>query len=104
MTDPEGVAASLNEYIAGNLEQSIPQSGVYPFSFVEPQLNSFVCLDVYPLEIKLIIKAFNSKNCHLYAIPNFMFEHITVFIADPQSKSINQSFREGQFPHCLKCT
>jgi hypothetical protein len=106
VTDPDGVANLFNKYfseVAVNLERSIPQSDVDPLTFVDPQPNSFVCLDADPIEIKTIVGSFKSKNCHLNAIPSFMFKHISELIAHPLSELINQSFHEGQFPDCLKC-
>ena len=67
-----------------------------------PNVNSFFCSLVTPVECEIVISSLKNTKTDLNCIPIFLFKKIAPYISVPISNLVNSSFRNGIFPNSLK--
>ena len=77
--------------VALNLADAIPQSNIYPLSYISRQQNSFF---FFTMEVNKTIKGFKSKKSSLNSILSFAFKHIADIISPTLASKINESVKK----------
>ena len=106
-TDDEEISNAFNDYfvsIGRELSQNIQVEGSFRDYLTSRVQNSFYLQPVSVHEIKLIIQNLNLTYKDHNTIPVSIFKSISEIISVPICNLVNQSFKMGIFPDCLKAS
>ena len=85
--------------MAGNISRNSHNFSEYLHT---PVSNSFFCSPVTQEECSKIVSNLKKSSTDINSIPVSLFKRILPYITDPLTNLINNSFKYGIFPECLK--